>query len=408
MSRKDYRAVLGEWQGYRLGTVGRREDLGERVELWIELVPKGAKAMRCSGCGKSARRVHDVTERFVRDLPVLDADTVLLVHRRRVACAQCGPKVEALDWLRPYARVTNRLAQSVAMMCEVLPIRHVAAHFALHWDTVKAIHKQWLKKRLEPLQIPKVEAIVMDEFALHKGHRYATVVMEPVLKKVLWVGCGHGREDIRPFYEALGKAGRKRLQAVAMDMHGAYEEELRAQCPHARIVYDLFHVIAKYAKEVIRRVRVDEAKRLDKRHPLRKAIRSAHWLLLRRKKNVVDREERITLGEILQANRRLMTVYVMAEDLRHLWDYRYEGAARRFWKQWYSRAMHSRIEALKSFARRLSKRIEGVFAHCRWPLHTSLIEGVNNKIKVIKRMAYGFRDHEYFFLRIRSAFPGNP
>jgi transposase len=408
MTEEDYSAILGDWQGYRFGAVGRREGLGKGVELWIELIPKRKEMMRCSGCDKMVSGVHDLTERFVRDLPVLDATTVLLVHRRRVNCPHCGPKVEALDWLEPYARVTNRLSDSVARLCEVLPIRHAAQHFDLHWDTVKAIHKKWLKSRLEPFKIPEVETIVMDEFALHKGRRYATVIMEPVRKQVLWVGRGRSREDIRPFFEALGEKGRKRLQAVAMDMNGAYEKEVQAQCPHARIVYDLFHVVAKYGKEVIRRVRVDEAKRLDKSNPLRKVIRSANWLLLRRKKNIVNQQERVTLTELLKANRRLMTVYVLGEDLRRLWEYRYEGAARRFWKQWYSRAIRSQIPALKLFARRMQERIEGILAHCHWPLHTSLIEGVNNKIKVIKRMAYGFRDHEYFFLRIRSAFPGNP
>ena len=102
-----------------------------------------------------------------------------------------------------------------------------------------------------------------------------------------------------------------------------------------------------------------------------------------------------------------MTVYVLKDDLKHLWDYRYPGAAERFWKGWYSRAMRSRIEPLKRFAKRLKGYLAGIISHCRWPLHTSLLEGINNKIKVIKRMAYGFRDDEYFFLKIRSAFPGN-
>jgi transposase len=99
---------------------------------------------------------------------------------------------------------------------------------------------------------------------------------------------------------------------------------------------------------------------------------------------------------------------VMKEDLKRLWDYRYPACARKFWKDWYHRAVHSRIEPLVKFAKALKQYIEGIIAHCRYRLHTSLIEGINNKIKVIKRMAYGFRDDEYFFLRIRSAFPGIP
>ncbi len=108
------------------------------------------------------------------------------------------------------------------------------------------------------------------------------------------------------------------------------------------------------------------------------------------------------------ANRKLLTVYLLKDDLKHLWDYTYPGAARRFWKQWYARAIRSRIEPLKKFARNLEKRLPGILSHCRWPFHTSVLEGVNNKIKVIKRTAYGFRDDSYFFLKIRAVFPGIP
>jgi transposase len=99
---------------------------------------------------------------------------------------------------------------------------------------------------------------------------------------------------------------------------------------------------------------------------------------------------------------------VLKDDLKHLWDYKYTGAASRFWEDWCHRAMHSRIEPLKRFARNLNERLDGVLAHCRWPLHTSLLEDINNKIKVIKWMAFGFRDDDYFFLKIRAAFPGIP
>ena len=153
---------------------------------------------------------------------------------------------------------------------------------------------------------------------------------------------------------------------------------MRARCPNARIVWDLFHVAAKYGREVIDRTRVDEANRLRQDPHARKVVKGARWLLLRNKKNVKRAEDRVRLKELLEANEKLATVYVLKDDLKHLWDYTYPGAARRFWNGWYGRATESGIE------------------------------GINNKIKVIKRMAYGFRDDEYFFLRIRAAFPGIP
>jgi transposase len=354
--------------------------------------------------------VHDTDERWVRDLPILGADTHLLVHRVRVKCPGCGPKLEDLSWLDRYARVTARLAEEVARLCKVLPVRHVAEYFRLDWKAVKAIDKGYLGRELGPVDLSGVDVLAMDEFAVRKGHRYATVVVDPRTKRVLWVGRGRGREDVRPFFDLLGAEGCKRVRAVAMDMNGAYEQEVRARCPNAEVVYDLFHVVMKYGREVIDRVRVDEADRLGEEGDKagRKVVKGARWLLLRNRENLKKAEDRVKLDELLKANRKLMTAYVLRDDLRRLWDYRHAGYAAKFWEGWYGRAIRSRIEPLKAFARKLKGYLPGILAHCRHPLHTSLLEGINNKIKVIKRMAYGFRDDAYFFLKIRAAFPGVP
>jgi transposase len=381
---------------------------GARPQVWIELEPMAGRPLQCSGCGAAVEQVHDRAERCVRDLPVLDADTWLRVPRCRVMCPRCGPKLEQLDWLERYGRVTRRLAENVARLCAVLPIKHVAAFYGLGWDAVKAIDQEALTARLGPVDLSGVRVIAMDEFAIHKGHRYATVVVEPARRRVLWVGRGRSREEIRPFFALLGEHGCRQLEAVGMDMNTAYELEVQLHCPQAAVIYDLFHVVAKFGREVIDRVRVDEANRLRQDKPARQVVKSARWLLLRNRENLRTSEERVRLRDLLRANRALLTVYVLKDDLKHLWDYRSVGWARRFWQGWYRRAMRSRIEPLRRFARRLRGYLPGILAHCRWPLHTSLLEGINNKIKVIKRMAYGFRDDAYFFLKIRAAFPGAP
>jgi len=386
---------LGEWEGYRVAKV-RRKLWGSRQRVVISLEEKVGHVRVCAGCGCTVEAVHERVSREVRDLPILGTETVLVMQRRR------------LGWLERYARVADRLAEAVARLCEVLPIKQVAQFYGLGWETVKEIHKSWLQRTLGPVDLSGVRVIGMDEFAIQKGHRYATVVVDPLTRRVLWVGRGRGRKDVRPFFELLGPEGCARLEAVAMDMSAAYEEEVRERCPKAKIVWDLFHVVAKYGREVIDRTRVDEANRLRHDTNARKVVKGARWLLLRNKKNVTKAEDRVRLQELLAANEQLATVYVLKDDLKHLWDYKYPGAAHRFWEQWYERAVESGIEPLVKFAKALEQRLEGILAHCRYPLHTSVIEGINNKIKVIRRMAYGFRDDEYFFLRIRSAFPGIP
>ena len=407
MTNKELTSLLGGWEGYVIESVERHDgDDADSAQLWVTLEPVPGKAMTCSGCGVRRLTLHDVSERWIRDLPVFDTECWLLVKRRRVACPDCGPKLEVLPWLERYARVTRRLAESVARLCRILPVKQVAEYFGLSWGTVKQIDKTTLLEEFGEVDLAGIEQIAIDEFAIQKGHRYATVVVEPRTRRVLWIGRGREREDVRPFFELLGEDGCRQLKACAMDMSAAYAGELKANCPQAEIVYDLFHVIVKYGREVIDRVRVDEANRLRSDKAARKVIKGSRWLLLRNRSNV-STSDRVRLDELLQANRKLLKVYVLKDDLKHLWDYRYAGAAERFWNEWYRRAMYSKIEPLKKFARNLKDYIPGILSHCRWPLHTSVLEGINNKIKVIKRMAYGFRDDEYFFLKVRQAFPGN-
>jgi transposase len=400
--------ILGEWEGYDVESVRRLPRRKGCARIRIELTPREDRLGRCSGCGRRVASIHDTTQRVVRDLPILDAETHVVVPRRRLLCPRCGPKLERLSWLSPWGRVTTRLAESVARMCQQMAVKHVAHYFHLGWDRVKGIDKRWLRKRLDPVDLSGVQVITMDEFAIQKGHRYATVIVEAARKRVLWVGRGRGREDIRPFFELLGPQGRSAIKAVAMDMNAGYLEEVRAQCPQAEIVYDLFHVVARYGHEVIDRVRVEEANRLRNDPKGRAVIKGARWLLLRNYTNIDKQEDRVRLQELLAANRKLAKVYILKDDLKHLWDYRYPTAALRFWNGWYSRAVRSRIAPLVRFAKNLRLHLSTIIAHCTWWLSTSLLEGINNKIKVIKRVAYGFRDDEYFFLKIRAAFPGIP
>jgi transposase len=263
--------------------------------------------------------IHDVEERPIRDLPVFEHAVELIVPRVRVACSQCGPKLERLSWLDAYARVTHRLADSVSRLCQVASILHVARHYELDWKTVKHLDRICLERTLGPVDLDGVEVIAMDEFAIQKGHRYATVIVEPMRKRVLWVGRGRGREDVRPFFEALGPERCARLRAAVMDMNAGYELEVKRHCPNAAIVFDLFHVIAKYGREVIDRVRVDRANELREQRRERRLVKSARWLLLKNRSSLRAGED-VELEELLAANHSLFVVYVLRDALKDLWS----------------------------------------------------------------------------------------
>jgi transposase len=395
---------LGGWEGYEVDSCALESRSG-RSWCVVRLSVQVSQRRCCSGCLRWCEQIHDVEPRRIRDLPIFEHRVELIVPRVRVACPHCGPKVELLGWLDPYVRVTRRLAESVAQLCTVASVLHVSRHFELNWKTVKDIDKRHLERTLGPVDLDGIEVIGMDEFAIQKGHRYATVIVEPTRKRVLWVGRGRGREDVRPFFELLGPDRCHRLKAAVMDMNAGFELEVRRFCPAAAIVFDLFHVVAKYGREVIDRVRVDRANELRAQRPERKVVKGARWLLLKNRDSLREGED-VQLQELLAANRSLFVVYVLRDALKELWRYRHAGYAAQAWRSWHRKALRSRIEPLRRFARRLRPYLSGILAHCQYPLGTNLIEGINNKIKVIKRMAYGFRDDAYFFLKIRAAFPG--
>jgi transposase len=419
MAYEDISALLGGWDGFELVAVQRLPAQGTtpaRIELTLRALATAAK--RCSRCGEVVAEIHDVAPRRVRDLPILDADTWLVLPRARVRCPRCGPTVEHVAWLDRYQRMTARFADAVARLAQVLPIEHVARQLRVGWQTVKQVDRRALERRLGPVDLSGVRWLGIDEFALRRGYHYATVIVDVRTKRVLWVSRDRDRAALEQFFTAMGPEACAQVEAVVMDMWRPYREAVRRHCPQAAIVYDLFHVLARYGQEVVDRVRVDETNRLHRVVPhqqpgqhqaeaIRRVIKGTRWLLLKDRRRLRG-HERVRLGELLAANRALFMVYVLKDDLKQLWRYRYPGAARRFWRSWYRRAQASRLVPLISFARRLQAWSEYIVNHCRYPLHTGLMEGINNKIKVLKRMAYGYRDEAYFFLKIRAAFPGIP
>ena len=377
-SLADLVKLLGPWEGFEIVGFYTEDDLkpdavglpAPRLVLELKPIPRFPK--RCSRCGEVVVEIHDTSERRVRDVPMGDFDTWLVFPRSRLQCPRCGPTVELVPWLDRYQRMTTRLAKRIARLAQVLPIKHVAEWFGVSWDTVKQIDKRSLVASLGPAEdhLDGVRVIAIDEFAIQRGHRYATVVVDVLTKRVLWICRNRDRESLRGFFLAMGPERCARLEAAAVDMWRHYRAEILAHCPQVRLVYDLFHVVAKYGREVVDRVRVDETNRLAKAAgpgPIRnerRVIKGTRWLLLK--------------------------------------------AARRFWQEWRRRAIASGLKPLLAFTRILEDHIEGIINHCIYPINSGVLEGMNNKIKVIKRTAYGFRDDDYFFLKIRAAFPGLP
>ncbi len=276
-------SALPFWEGYRVHSCEEQPD----GSLLVTLAKRPDGSALCGACGEPCVLVRDRRRRRVRDRDCLDRRLWIEVPIRRMDCHHCGSRVvESIGWLNAGSRMTRRLRVGVEGLCTLLPIANIAQLTGLHWHTVKEIDRRRLRQLHGSFDAGQARRLVIDEFALHKGHRYASVVMDAERMRVLWVGEGNSRAAMRPFFEACGPNGCARIEAVAMDMNTAFDLEVRQHCPQAEVVYDLFHMAARFGREVVDRIRVDQANALRKQPVERRVIKRSRWLLLRNRDNL--------------------------------------------------------------------------------------------------------------------------
>ncbi len=351
---------------------------GSGAHSRIRFAPDPDAISLCSGCLEAVPSVHRYRLRSVRDLHLAHATVELLIPHRMVRCRRCGIRAEAHDFLSPFRRATNRFEHAVADLCRVLPVQHVAEHFGLSWHTVKDIDKRRLERAVGTPHYHGLRLLAVDEIAVHKGHRYMTSVLDLESGGIVWMGAGREKATLLAFFEELTAAQKAALEAIATDMAPGYREAIEEAVPHVALVYDLFHVAAKYSREVIDRVRVDESKRQTEHG--RRLVKGSRYLLLRNEATL-SCDQRRRLDELLAANQALNTVYILKDQLKRIWRYRHPRWARRALHAWCGLAEASGIPALQVFGRNLRRHEEGLVAHARYPLHTGRLEGMHNKIR---------------------------
>ena len=380
----------------KISEIGVSDD---RSLTLVKLEPDRRYLPICSGCGRKLRQVHSWEVRQIYDLPMSESMVVINLRYRKVRCPDCGIRVEHHDFVSPYARHTHRLAQLVLTLCEQMPISKVAELLKLSWDQVKHIDKTELKKQFDDLDLSNVEFLMIDEISFKKHHHYLTIIANFKTGEVIGVIKDRNYEAVSKFLENLPLDVRNNIKAVAVDMWDPYIKAVKNHLPNAAIVFDFFHVTAAFSR-VIDQVRRAEFKQADPE--LKQIIKGARYILLKNAHHLKDKE-RPKLKKILQTNQRLNTVYILKDYLKRLWQYSRKAWAEKFLNYWCQLAIDSGIKPLKTFANQLKRYSYGILNHCQYKIHTSKIEGINNKIKVIKRKAYGYRDLEYFELKIKQA-----
>lgn len=362
-------------------------------------IEKPRERHRCPQCGSANVWDQGGVERTFRVVPIGSKPTFVTLKVPRVLCFDCGTVRQIkLGFADPKKRYSRAFERYVLELSRLMTIQDVAKHLGISWDTVKDIQARSLQKRFGKPKLHKLRQIAIDEIAIAKGHRYVTVVLNLLTGAVVFVGDGKGVDALKPFWRRLRRAHAK-VVAVATDMSKAYIRAIRAHLPRAVHVFDHFHVI-KLFNEKLSAFRRALYTQLSS-EPERKLLKGTRWLLLKNPENLdPEKNERERLEEALRLNAPLATAYYLKEDLRQIWLQDSKRAARRMLRDWLARARASGIPMLVQFAATLEEYQEGILAYYQYRISTGPLEGTNNKIKTMKRQAYGFRDHAFFKLKI--------
>lgn len=354
---------------------------------------------RCSLCGSDQVWDQGGIERTFRTLSIGSKPCFIRFKVPRVLCFSCGKiRQVKVPFAEPKKHYTRAFERYVLELSASMTIQDVAQHLGVGWDTVKDIQKRSLKRRFGKPKLHKLKQIAIDEIAIGKGHRYLTVVLNLLTGAVVFVGDGKGAEALEPFWKRLRRAHAK-IKAVATDMSKAYIRAVRENLPRAVHVFDHFHVI-KLFNEKLTAFRREMYQQLSSDDD-RKLLKGTRWLLLKNPENLdSNKNEQQRLEEALALNAPLATAYYLKEDLRQIWSQPDWRTARKVLRDWVKRARASGIRMLEQFADTLEQHQKGILNYYKYPISTGPLEGTNTKIQAMKRQAYGFRDIEFYKLKI--------
>lgn len=353
----------------------------------------------CGRCGSTHVQKAGKIPRQFRTLPIGSRPVILELAIQRLHCFDCGKtcqvKLGFADERRSY---THALERYVLELSRLGTVQDIASHLQVSWDIIRDIQKRHLVRRYSRPRLKDLAHIAIDEISVGKGHRYLTVVLDLDSGVVVFVGKGKGADSLDVFWKRL-RASHAHVVAVATDMSPAYIAAVAEHLSKAIHVFDRFHVV-KLFNDKLSELRRDVQREAE--GPLqKKVLKGTRWLLLKNPDNLdPERKERQRLEEALTLNKPLATAYYLKEDLRQFWEQEGHSQAQRFLDDWIARARCSGVRMLQQFAETLVLHRRGLLNWYHCPISTGPLEGTNTKIKLMQRQAYGYRDMEFFRLKI--------
>jgi len=386
--------ALFAFPGYVVTKISMTTDL-----VQVNLRRDRRYGLKCPACGARMGQ-NRIKLQTARDLPLGTALMVLLVYEAvQGRCSACG----AWATLHPpgiddHARATRRLMEFVSRLARFLPLSHIEEVVpvddatAFRWDLAV------LQEKLPAPNLDDLRILLIDEKAVRKHHRYVTLVMNGITGELLYMAEGKKKESLQSFFDRLSPQQKASVVAVGMDRAGAYYEVVKAQLPHADIVFDKFHLIANY-HAVIDQVRREEWRKASARD--KDVIKGQRYNLFRNPSNRTSRQTQ-SLMNLLHMNRNLAMMYILKDAFKKLWDYQRLGPARKYLARWVRWAAVSGVEALRRFGRSLLKVKDEVLNFIRHPITIGSLEAFNATIERIIYRACGVRNLDYLFLKLRQ------
>jgi transposase len=363
----------------------------------IEVPVRARKNSRpiCSGCGQRGPGYDRLPVRKFEFVPLWQIAVFFVYALRRVDCPRCGVVAERVPWSDGKSSHTKTYRWFLAGWAQRLSWKQVAEAFHTTWDQVRDAVDYAVRWGLVHRELNDVQAIGVDEVQWQRGHKYLTLVyqIDAGCKRLLWIGQERREESLRKCFEVLGRKLLPTLRYVCSDMWQPYLDVIAEQAQGAIHILDRFHIMANMNK-AIDEVRAGEARRL-KADGYEPVLKHSRWCLLKRPENRTPKQT-VKLKELLKYNLQTVRAFLQREDFQRFWEYESAAWAGKFLDEWCTRVMRSKIEPMKKTARMLRNHRQLILNWfvARGTISSGVVEGMNNKVKLTTRKAYGFRTFE--------------
>lgn len=356
------------------------------VEIPVRL--RKNRKPRCSTCGRVLTGEIKTHRRRWRHLDLIRTRSYLVYELREGYCKKHGRRTERVPWASTGALHTRAFERRVAELAQVADKTAVARIFDVAWRTVAGMLERVVGELLPKDLLEDLVAIGIDETSYKRGHRYLTVVLCLMTGRVVWIGEGKSAETLSQFFLKLGPTRCARLEVIAMDMSGSFLKAVKEHAPQADVIYDRFHVV-KLLLDAVDETRREECRAMGGEE--RQAVKRTRYAFLRNPKHHTPKDV-AAIARIERTNRKLARLYQLRADIEDVWELPTEDAASDFLMSWTRSALLSRKQPMRRFATTVREKLHGILGFFRHYGQTNaVLEGTNNKIKLLIHRAYGFR-----------------